>query len=782
MIFIDPAFLGQGLFLPTKHDEMTLLFKTSSRIAFVITFFLCRSRGTADFIYPDSLSTDGGQFNASFPVENLTNESLTLATDTISATAANSGLAYATADPPAGGYPVTVIVEFNSETDLSAFYLWNNSTNATIASKGIQDFTLKFYDAPGGAAGGGAQVGADYSETATEGPTTGAYAAEQFVFESTYAGVRSVELIITNNFLGSSWVGARELAFDGTASYTAIGLVYPDAATTTGGEFNTNFSVTNVFNEGLTSLSDTLDAAALNSEKGYASEESAGFPVTLTLEFSVWQDLQAFYLWNNATSATISSKGVKDFTLKFYDSSGGAVGGGDQVGSDYISSAAQGPTSGNYAAEQFIFPSTYVGVKSVDLIIDNNHLGSSWVGLRELAFDGEVSLADPSVTRVLVYLVGGQSNADGYGIASELPIADQAPTPEVRFYHGNGGGESALTAHEWIDLQTGSGSKSGNAGGFGPELQFGRDVHAQLGAEKSRIAIIKHTVGGTNLYADWIAGGDASTSGDGAIYQAFQTTVANGLAGLVSFFPNAIIQIEGMIWHQGEGDVNGGEHNNYQTNLTNFIADLRLTYGSELRFVIAQLSNNQWSAGDATKQARCDVVQAAQQSVADASAYNGLIATEGLAPSASGGIIHFATEAYLTTGARFAEAMLRLPITDTDGNGLDDDWEITHFGTKGQSPGDDADFDGWSNQEEHDWQSSPVSANSRPAVTIGDAGNTLEWTPESGRRYYVQQSTDLAVWTTLESFISSTAPALQSWTMPNLSTEKQVFFRVGVQR
>ncbi|MGB0992683.1 MAG: sialate O-acetylesterase, partial [Akkermansiaceae bacterium] len=412
--------------------------------------------------------------------------------------------------------------------------------------------------------------------------------------------------------------------------------MYPNSATTSGGQFSANFAVANLFNENRTNATDTLAAATANSGRGYATSDppAGSYPVTIVFEFNDSVDLSRFYLWNNATNATVASKGIKEFSLKFFDAPGGAAGSGNQIGATYSASAAQGPTSGNYAAEQFTFTSSYSSVRSVELVIANNHIGSSWAGIRELAFEGETSsppFSDPSIKRVLVYLLGGQSNADGYGDTADLTTQEQQPTTTVPFYHGNGGGQSPLAAHQWINLQPGSGSKSGNAGRFGPELSFGRDMDQTLGSEKSRIAIIKHTVGGTNLYANWKAGGDATTTGDGAIYQGFQSTVAAALADLTTHYPNATIQLEGMIWHQGEGDVNGAQHNNYQQNLNNFIADVRLTYGAMLRFVIVQLSNNQWPASDSTLQSRCDVIQTAQKAVADSSVYNGMTTTSDLA-------------------------------------------------------------------------------------------------------------------------------------------------------
>ena len=49
-----------------------------------------------------------------------------------------------------------------------------------------------------------------------------------------------------------------------------------------------------------------------------------------------------------------------------------------------------------------------------------------------------------------------------------------------------------------------------------------------------------------------------------------------------------------MIWAQGESDADTTANANaYEANLENFISDIRLTYGTDLDFAIAQLSTSQ---------------------------------------------------------------------------------------------------------------------------------------------------------------------------------------------
>jgi len=54
------------------------------------------------------------------------------------------------------------------------------------------------------------------------------------------------------------------------------------------------------------------------------------------------------------------------------------------------------------------------------------------------------------------------------------------------------------------------------------------------------------------------------------------------------------------------------------------------------------------------------------------------------------------------------------PLKDTDDDGLDDDWEIEHFGTLNFSAEDDFDNDGFSNLEEFEKGTDPTKATERP--------------------------------------------------------------------
>ena len=226
--------------------------------------------------------------------------------------------------------------------------------------------------------------------------------------------------------------------------------------------------------------------------------------------------------------------------------------------------------------------------------------------LTVLAGSGVLPTNPPETNRIIkIFLQAGQSNADGRAQTNGLPANLLLPQPDVVIYYGDTG--------SFTDLQPGLSSQ---AGGFGPELTFGQTIAAFYGQTNHvstntvLTAVIKYAVGGTSLYYDWAAGGTATTNGDGPRYINFQNAVQAGLAVLASAYPGANLELDGMIWVQGETDIDlssgaTGVSTNpaiaaaYGTNLLRFINDVRLTYatnlpyGANLPFLLSRISTNQ---------------------------------------------------------------------------------------------------------------------------------------------------------------------------------------------
>lgn len=232
------------------------------------------------------------------------------------------------------------------------------------------------------------------------------------------------------------------------------------------------------------------------------------------------------------------------------------------------------------------------------------------------------------VTRILVYLLGGQSNADGRPVATGLPTSPvnlQEPQDDVDFYP-----RDTLTTLRPATLFSGGGVK------FGPEITLGRRLSGSLGGRKGiRVAILKYAVGGTNLAVDWKAGGDATTTGDGPRYASFQQTIANGLIALAAKYPNAVLELEGMVWVQGESDANATRAASYGANLAAFIADVRATYEPDLPFVVTRLSDGQTNLNSS----HLATIRAAQFTVADADSLTAWTDTDGF--GLAGDNLHF---------------------------------------------------------------------------------------------------------------------------------------------
>lgn len=262
----------------------------------------------------------------------------------------------------------------------------------------------------------------------------------------------------------------------------------------------------------------------------------------------------------------------------------------------------------------------------------------------------------PVTKRIELFLVGGQSNADGHGHTKELTPEQAKPYSDVLFYHGNGGGLSPLTANTWLPLQPGSGSKKRNTGEFGPELSFGKAMHQAIGSDAVQVAVIKYAVGGSNLASQWHADGTANSEMDGPFYQNFQNTVTEGIYKLKRRYPEAEIHIAGMLWHQGESDTSEKRAPHYEANLSRFIRDIRMTFGEELVFVIGQISQQQFKK---TKQGISQVMKA-QKRVADTTELNGLVSTQNIPVDLPNNRIHFGTEGQLLLGELYSQEMLRI--------------------------------------------------------------------------------------------------------------------------
>ncbi len=95
------------------------------------------------------------------------------------------------------------------------------------------------------------------------------------------------------------------------------------------------------------------------------------------------------------------------------------------------------------------------------------------------------------------------------------------------------------------------------------------------------------------------------------------------------------------------------------------------------------------------------------------------------------------------------DLQLSAPLTDSDGNGLPDPWELTYFGHIGVDPNADPDKDGLSNLAEYRGGTNPLVPNaSLPFQFVGiscepNGGIRLEWYSASNSIYTLQRSSNL---------------------------------------
>lgn len=123
-----------------------------------------------------------------------------------------------------------------------------------------------------------------------------------------------------------------------------------------------------------------------------------------------------------------------------------------------------------------------------------------------------------------------------------------------------------------------------------------------------------------------------------------------------------------------------------------------------------------------------------------------------------------------------------LVLSDTDGDGLDDDWERLNFGSLAKNGTDDEDGDGLSNFAEFILGSNPNDPSSglRPVSQTASAGSRrLEWPASPGVGYRVEYSANLAPgsWTPLTNVVANLG-SIATCTDPNTAGVSNRFYRV----
>ena len=165
-----------------------------------------------------------------------------------------------------------------------------------------------------------------------------------------------------------------------------------------------------------------------------------------------------------------------------------------------------------------------------------------------------------------VFLLAGQSNMNGLGVAAELEAPYNKPPAGVKIWNKGG----------WQDLGPGIHTQSTM---FGPEIAFGHAIRKAYPDDD--IYLIKYAAGGTALYNDW-------SPEDGPQYKQFMAVTRVALKNLRK--AKIDVSIDGMMWMQGESDAFEGKGEAYEANLTAFIQHMReVLKAKKLPFVLARI-------------------------------------------------------------------------------------------------------------------------------------------------------------------------------------------------
>lgn len=127
--------------------------------------------------------------------------------------------------------------------------------------------------------------------------------------------------------------------------------------------------------------------------------------------------------------------------------------------------------------------------------------------------------------------------------------------------------------------------------------------------------------------------------------------------------------------------------------------------------------------------------------------------------------------------------VLRLGGVDSDGDGMDDDWEVAYFGNLTRDGSGDFDADGSNDRQEHQSGTDPTNAGSVFQVLKlnreGGRGTKLLWTATPGQAYRVEFKDDLAStqWTAVTDLVTA-AGSTAVWSEGDGVSEPHRFYRV----
>ena len=207
-----------------------------------------------------------------------------------------------------------------------------------------------------------------------------------------------------------------------------------------------------------------------------------------------------------------------------------------------------------------------------------------------------------------VYILAGQSNADGRGLESDIldsPLLDNPSNAIISYLNPaetvNGVSDGDVSSNGFQNLAAGFSVAPGERGEsldlgvpsgenyFGLELSFANAIGGATGSTND-VAIIKVTRGGTNLRNEWRAPTAEDPTG-GFLYEALIGHVNESLDQLTADGDQANVQ--GFLWHQGESDSgNTTNINNYPGLFTDLVDGVRDNFGDDIPVALGELAPN----------------------------------------------------------------------------------------------------------------------------------------------------------------------------------------------
>lgn len=212
-----------------------------------------------------------------------------------------------------------------------------------------------------------------------------------------------------------------------------------------------------------------------------------------------------------------------------------------------------------------------------------------------IGYELVVPVFPPGSTHRDVFIIAGQSNADGRGLSSELigslaSYASQQPGVIIHYSNPAYGDTSDPLYQNWSLVRPGFSIAPGSSGAL-PRGTFGVEIGAAtvLSQYYPNPAFIKVSRGGTSLALseqDWHPP-FPDPSDVGPLYTELISSVQQALQEITD--AGDTYTLHAMFWHQGESD--GNRESKYAETLKNFISSVRKDLGyPNLRFVIGELS------------------------------------------------------------------------------------------------------------------------------------------------------------------------------------------------